>query len=257
MYSKFRVSMNEDFSCYYEAGKTWLKTHKSQVKRKLDQFIHYDSGIIDGGALERELFKKINADVFISHSHKDEKLAISFAGWLKANFHLTAFVDSCVWEYADNILSEINDRYNRIRTDANGAKTYSHDKANYAASHIYLMLNSALNNMINKTECFMFIDTDHSCLYMDRDKAKSDPKTLSPWIHSEIVMANTMTKSDPDRFLTSPELRHYLLESMQMTHDLDFSTFIDLNQMDLMNWKHQKKDGIHPLDTLYNLKSKG
>ena len=124
MYSKFRVSMNEDFSRYYEAGKAWLETHKSQVKRKLDQFIHYDSGIIDGGALERELFKEINADVFISHSHKDEKLAISFAGWLKANFNLTAFVDSCVWEYADNILSEINDRYNRIRTDANGAKTY-------------------------------------------------------------------------------------------------------------------------------------
>jgi hypothetical protein len=36
MYSKFRVSMNEDFSSYYEAGKACLETHKSQVKRKLE-----------------------------------------------------------------------------------------------------------------------------------------------------------------------------------------------------------------------------
>lgn len=256
MYSKFRVNTSDDYSrCYYDTGKAWLETYKTKIKRKLDQFIDYNTGIIDGSALEKELFKEINADIFLSHSHRDERLAISFAGWLKANFNLTAFVDSCVWEYANDILSEINDRYNCIRTDSNGSKTYSHDKANYAASHIYLMLNSALNNMINKTECFMFINTDNSCVYMNKDKA--DSKTLSPWIYSEVVMANTMKKTDPDRFNTFPELRHSLFESVQMTHDLDFSTFIDLNPTDLANWKYQKKNGTHPLDTLYNIKSKG
>lgn len=255
MYSKFRVTVNENYSSYYDVGKTWLDTHKTKIKRRLDQFIHYDTGIIDGSSLERELFKEINADVFLSHSHSDENLAISFAGWLNSNFGLTAFVDSCVWEYADNILSEINDRYNLVKTDDNGSKTYNHSKANYAASHIYLMLNSALNNMINKTECFMFIDTEHSCMYMNKDKATA--KTLSPWIYSEIVMANTMNKSAPDRFITSPELRHSLFESLQMTHDLDFSSFIDLKSIDLANWKYNKKDNVHPLDTLYALKSKG
>lgn len=251
MYSKFRVSMDEDFSRYYDAGKAWLERHKSQIKIKLDQFVHYDTGIIDGGALEKELFKEINADVFLSHSHKDERLAISFAGWLKGNLGLTAFVDSCVWEYADDILKEINNNYNVIKNREDKPKVYDYNKANYAASHIYLMLNSALNNMINKTECFMFIDTGNSRLYMDRDKANSDPKTLSPWIYSEVVMANTMILTPPNR------LSHSLFESVQITHDLDFSTFIDLKQRDLMNWKYNHKSGTHPLDTLYNLKSKG
>ena len=153
MYSKFRVNAGEGYSrCFYDVGKTCLELHKSKIKRKLDQFIDYESGIIDGNALEKELFKEIKADIFLSHSHSDEALAISFAGWLKTNFDLTAFVDSCVWEYANDILEEINNRYNLIRTETDGSKTYSHSKANYAASHIYLMLNSALNNMINKTE---------------------------------------------------------------------------------------------------------
>lgn len=43
-------------------------------------------------------FPQIKADVFISHSHSDEKLAIIFAGWLYNAFGLTAFIDSCVWD---------------------------------------------------------------------------------------------------------------------------------------------------------------
>ena len=257
MYSKFRVNAGEGYSrCFYDVGKTCLELHKSKIKRKLDQFIDYESGIIDGNALEKELFKEIKADIFLSHSHSDEALAISFAGWLKTNFDLTAFVDSCVWEYANDILEEINNRYNLVRTETDGSKTYSHSKANYAASHIYLMLNSALNNMINKTECFMFIDTGHSCVYMDRDSAKENPKTLSPWIYSEIVMANTMKITNPERTFTSSVIKHSFSESLQITHDLDFSTFINLGPTDLANWKYQKKGGIHPLDTLYALKSK-
>lgn len=256
MYSKFRVNTGEGYSrCYYDAGKACLEAHKTKIKRKLGQFIDYNTGIIDGSALEKELFKEIEADIFLSHSHNDEDLAISFAGWLKSNFGLTAFVDSCVWEYAEDILREINNRYNVISPKEKEIKTYNYSKANYAASHIYLMLNSALNNMINKTECFMFIDTQNSCMYMDKDKAT--PKTLSPWIYSEVVMANTMKKTDPDRFHALTEFRHSLSESLQMTHDLDFSTFIDLGPTDLANWKFQKKDNTHPLDTLYILKSKG
>lgn len=256
MYSKFRVNTEEGYSrCYYDAGKACLEAHKTKIKRKLDQFIDYNTGIIDGSALEKELFQEINVDVFLSHSHSDEVLAISFAGWLKSNFGLNTFVDSCVWEYADDILKEINNRYNLLRTEKDGSKTYSHGKANYAASHIYLMLNSALNNMINKTECFMFLDTEHSCIHMD--KAKAPDKTLSPWIYSEIVMANTMKITFPNRPIFTSELRHSFSESLKISHDLDLSTFVDLGATDLANWKYQKKDDMHPLDTLYSIKAKG
>ena len=255
MYSKFKVSTSDDYSSYYEIGKIHLEEQKTNIEKRLEEFIDYDTGIIDGRALEEELFKEIEADIFLSHSHSDEKLAVGFAGWLKTNFNLTAFVDSCVWKYADDILKEINNRYNLLRTEKDGSKTYSHSKANYAASHIYLMLNSALNNMINKTECFMFIDTEHSCIHMDKTEAPD--KTLSPWIYSEIVMANTMKITFPDRPFFTSELRHSFSESLKISHDLDLSTFFYLGATDLANWKYQNKGDMHPLDKLYSIKSKG
>ena len=255
MYSKFKVSTSDDYSSYYEIGKIHLEEQKTNIKKRLEEFIDYDTGVIDGSALEEELFKEIEADIFLSHSHSDENLAVGFAGWLKTNFNLTAFVDSCVWEYAEDILLEINNRYNVISPKEQEKKTYSYSKVNYAASHIYLMLNSALNNMINKTECFMFLDTEHSCIHMDEEKAPD--KTLSPWIYSEIVMANTMKITPPDRLLVSTEFRHNISESLQMTHNLDFSTFIDLSPTDLANWKYKNKVDINPLNTLYSIKEKG
>lgn len=258
MYSKFKVDIeNYTFSpVLYDTGKIILTSHKNTVKSKLDRFVDYDTGIINGDLLEKELFKEIKADVFLSHSHSDERLAVTFAGWLKTYFNLTAFVDSCVWEYANDILEEINNRYNLIRKESDGSKTYSHNKANYAASHVYLMLNSALNNMINKTECFMFIDTKQSCFYMDKDKASG--KTLSPWIYSEIVMANTMKTSDLKRAYQLTEFAHSEIRNqLQISHNLDFSTFVDLDSSDLDIWKKNKKDNVHPLDTLYYIKAKG
>lgn len=48
-------------------------------------------------------FPKINADIFLSHSHKDEKLIIAFAGWLKDTFNLDVFIDSCIWGYSNDL----------------------------------------------------------------------------------------------------------------------------------------------------------
>lgn len=53
--------------------------------------------IIDGDAISQDWFPNINSNIFISHSHLDEEYVIAFAGWLKKNFNLNAFIDSCVW----------------------------------------------------------------------------------------------------------------------------------------------------------------
>ena len=104
MFSKFRILINDgntfNIDNYYESGLRHLSSHKSTLTAKLDQFIDYKTGLIDGEKLEKEWFKEIRADIFLSHSHADEKLAIALAGWLSTEMGLNAFVDSCVWGFA-------------------------------------------------------------------------------------------------------------------------------------------------------------
>ena len=61
--------------------------------------------------MQANWFPQIKADIFISHSHKDEDLALALAGWLKVSFGLTAFIDSCVWGYANDLLKMIDYKY--------------------------------------------------------------------------------------------------------------------------------------------------
>ncbi len=261
MYSKFKldIDQNADFYIknYYACGKEYSEEHKRNLKNGLENYIDYNTGLINGDKLEKEWFNEIKADIFISHSHKDKDLAISIAGWLKEEMKLKAFVDCTVWGYADDILKEINNKYNYLRTEDDGSITYSHRKANYAASHVYLMLNSALNNMINKTECFMFINTNNSTRTMDKDRATTE--TLSPWIYSEIVMANTMKPQPPVRptYLEKNAVFYgEMNEDMGMTHKVDFSDFETVDLSTFTIWKNEIKYDEHPLDTLYKLAKK-
>lgn len=260
MYSKFKVDIksNTYFQKYYNIGQTCTNQQKDFLEKKLDDYIDYRTGRIDGDKLEKEWFKEINADVFISHSHADEDLAVSIAGWLKKEMNLTAFVDSSAWGHIDIILSRINDAYNIINQESNG-KIYDYNKANYVASHIYLMLNSALNNMINKTECLMFINTPNSIIQMNMDSAKE--QTLSPWIYSEIMMSNTMQRTPPKRPIHIEKgIRHYdaMKESMEMTHQLDFSDFMDIDFYTFLEWRIEKNlQKGHALDILYKITNKG
>ena len=156
MYMKFKVDVTDDkdiIGNYYECGQENNFTeYKKKIKEKLDSCINYQKNYIDGNKLEKIFFKEIEADVFISHSHIDKNLAIAISEWLYKEMGLTAFVDSCDWDYVEEYLDELNNRYNIIKREYKH-QTYGYRKANYFASHLYLMLNSALNHMLDKTEC--------------------------------------------------------------------------------------------------------
>ena len=105
MYMKFKVDVTDDkdiIGNYYECGQENNFTeYKKKIKEKLDSCINYQKNYIDGNKLEKILFKEIEADVFISHSHIDKNLAIAISEWLYKEMGLTAFVDSCVWDYVE------------------------------------------------------------------------------------------------------------------------------------------------------------
>lgn len=81
---------------------------KKDIQNSLREFIGLD-GIIDGTKLQENWFPtKQKFDVFLSHSHNDEKLAICLAGFLKEKLDLDTFIDSCLWRYSNDLLKELD-----------------------------------------------------------------------------------------------------------------------------------------------------
>lgn len=107
MYTKFNYSpsiyfYNSTLNSHMATGCSLYAKHEKEVHECLDRYIS-DDGIIDGTALKNYWFSISPKDVFISHSHKDINKVKAFAGWLYNCFGLKAFIDSCSWEYCDEL----------------------------------------------------------------------------------------------------------------------------------------------------------
>ena len=187
MFARFNVRLDEwdDEKLYfYEVGKNLFNKQKSVVRRDLSKYIKED-GIIQVNEIEKEWFPSIKADIFFSHSHKDEKLVIQFAGWLYEQFKIISFIDSCVWGYANELLEIIDNKYCISHQDSEDEVVrYDYDMRNLSTSHVYMILNGALIKMMDKTECIMFINTPSSISSQD---IASPKHTASPWIYSELL----------------------------------------------------------------------
>jgi hypothetical protein len=177
----------EDY--YKRIGERQLKSNKEHIQKQLEAFL-IDGKILDGSKIIDSWFPEINADIFISHSHIDNDLALKFAGWLFEKFGLVSFIDSNVWGYSDKLLLSIDDKYSR-NVDS---KTYNYEKRNISTSHVHMMLSTALTTMIDKTECVIFLETPNSVKPL-----KDVVKTESPWIYNEILISKVLRLTRPER----------------------------------------------------------
>ena len=231
---------------YYEKGRTLYEGSKTTIKKTLNDFLLSD-GSLDGSEMEANWFPQIDADIFISHSHQDEKLALGLAGWLYEHFGLKSFIDSSVWGYSDDLLEQIDDRYCRQKN----SRRYNYKKRNRSTSHIHMMLSVALAGMIDNTECLFFLNTPHS----QSIDACIKGTTSSPWIYSEIAMSRLMRQK------TKEEYRRPLNESFSEGPPIRLPLLMDhltkINSNDLMEWKEEFFSPCEcyedPLDCLYNL----
>lgn len=73
-------------------------------------FFTYD-GYLNPSNIENIWFPNVEADTFLSHSHKDVKQAIALASILYDDFGLRTFVDSALWGYTDDLLRKINNMF--------------------------------------------------------------------------------------------------------------------------------------------------
>ncbi|MBQ2815887.1 MAG: hypothetical protein IJE65_04390 [Clostridia bacterium] len=259
MYSKFDFKLtnsfyNTELNKYLEFGKKEYDNHKAKVKQDLKKFI-YDNGKINGSSLKEHWFNIVDADIFISHSHQDINKVKAFAGWLKHNFNLTCFIDSCVWGYCDELLKQIDDEKCK---NANSS-TYSYELRNYTTSHVHMMLSIALSEMINNSECVIFFNTPESVsLTADLESLKENKHstTLSPWIYHELAMTSLIRPIQPKRetIILEHSDRRTLFAAEQNTihisHDVDkyISEMIKLTDEDLKKWKRTYGVLTHQLD---------
>ena len=115
-----------------------------------------------------------------------------------------------------------------------------------------MMLANALAMMIDKSECFIFLNTPNSIdPFLEMDKTKS------PWIYSEIATSQLIEKKEPLRSITETfsnfDGGDEIKKGMDMTHTLDLSHLTKLSASDFNNWQSSKRNREHPLDTLYRL----
>lgn len=248
MYRSFNLTNVKITDRYFDIGNKIYSDFERQAKTALSSYIS-DAGVLNGSKMQEDWFPQVNADIFISHSHSDRDNAICLAGWLKNDFNLVAFVDSCIWGNSNELLRAIDNKHCMQPDNV----TYNYQRRNESTSHVHMMLSVALTKMIDKTECLFFLNTPSSVKSYGVDN-----KTSSPWIYAEISMAQMVSKP--------LELHHRLLsktfsksrdinESVQIDYNINLRKFVDLSPDDLNKWNNQlnRSGKESPLDILYKL----
>lgn len=244
------LEQDKAFWDFRAIGQQSYNDNSQKVLFKLKEFVNSDNSL-DGTSIQNFWFPKVEADIFISHSHRNKDIAIALAGWLLDKFELKAFIDSCIWGHADSLL-QIVDKDHCWKPDR---RVYDYNLRNHSTSHIHMMLSTALNMMIDKSECLFFLNTPNAVKsYREIDK------TESAWIYSEIATTKIIQKTKPTRSRSMRIEEKYssadgdeIEKGFRMTHDIDLSHLTPLTLDSLNNWLIQKNIKEHCLDTLYRL----
>ncbi|MFE4127876.1 toll/interleukin-1 receptor domain-containing protein [Kosakonia sp. YIM B13605] len=158
------------------------KSNAAFNRDKLQSFLLGSENVLNAEAIVDACFPEVHADVFLSHAHRDEEDVIKLALSLE-KLGLNVFVDSCVWGWADEILRVIDEEFCYKKT----SQTFDYDLRNRTTSNVYMILNSALQNMIASTELLLFLQTNNSVKIGEYVKNKTH--LSSPWIFSELIFA--------------------------------------------------------------------
>ena len=241
---------------WYKIGKGIYDRHNAIGRTSLKSFTNAD-GSLNANKMTASWFPMIEADVFISHSHKNINQVITLAGWLMETFKLTSFIDSCIWGYADDLLELIDKEYcinaNKPGEPGNKKTTYDYNKRNYSTSHVHMMLSTALTSMIDNTECLFFYNTPESICPGDVINA-----TISPWIYSEISISRLIRQKSlsEHREVIKFAKRNVFAEAekqLAVKYDVQLSHLFQLDNNKLANWKEIFNRDLtqKPLDILY------
>lgn len=248
MYARFKINVDEIHKMVHNVTSNGgdmspivFDEGKKAAYKSLDYFttgINDSEKILIGAELQNYVFpvgKDGNYDIFISHSHDDKDIAISLATFLKRFGNFRVFLDSYVWKSADGLLQKIDDRYCRQR---NG--NYNYHRRNFSTAHIHAMLSMAIMDIINKTDCCIFIESNHS-IKISALNNDNTAKTLSPWIYEEYVMMKLLPRRKSTKQIKTFSKAIGITESreLKIAYDADMKLFMSLTCDDVLSLKNR------------------
>lgn len=244
---------------YYSTGVKNRDSQSQSIEKSIDRYINHE-GELEAGEIMSDWFPDIEADIFLSHSHRDEREIIILAGMLDYEFGLKSFIDSTVWGYSGDLLWSLDDKLCRNE----GGRNFDYGKRNITTSHVHLMLNTALMRMMDNAEAIFFYETPNSISLKD----EVNGSTKSPWIYSEISMMQMLRRRPVQRKRELTKAMEGLVEAATMDSArpvfnypvaLDDLRLIDSHILDV--WLREVKTaslrGEKTLDILYEVAKHG
>lgn len=239
MYSRFNLTLNvleaESFftGCLEKHGLQEVYSSCENVdENSLRQILN--EKIVQNDAIQAkevmdEWFPRAHYDVFLSHSHKDEDLCHLIVRFL-TNMGLTVFMDSMVWGYCNDLLKDIDNEYSYIEETGN----YSYEIRNNSTAHVHMMLASALSEVLDNSECILFLNTPQSICYNELTKTN---QTASPWIYHELVMTKLLRMNIPRRMERKlASITESKDESLKVMYDVSVDKMPCLFLDDFKSW---------------------
>lgn len=265
MYATYKIDVNDITFKHYKESKDFLNLQRSDLSLLESVFLNINTveEIINAEDILSSWFPLRNKQVFISHSHKDEYEALNLAAWLYDNFNIECFIDSQVWRYSNDLQKMIDNEYCRNY----GSSTYNYEKRNISTSHVHMLLNSAIQNMIDNCECIIFIKSSNSVKPLT--SLEQGDATHSPWINAEILSTKLLRRRKPEDHLGRPKptfesiAKDSVNKILTIEYPLNLSNLISLDQSILERWKSnflsnnifESDKRFQALDYLYKLTS--
>lgn len=263
MFAKLNISINEvrkfinafDWSTVRQRDiDSYFDSEKDASKKILDVAL-LKNNIWDGdGVREMNFPRQIGTrHIFISHSHDDIEDVKKLAYVIEQEFEVNCFIDSMVWQNMNDLIRAFDEVYSL--SDDNRSR-YSYKKRNYSTSHVHTMLATALLEMINDCECFLFIGSKNSTLKLNYFKDHSDA-TLSPWIYEENTFVKYIKPIIPEWLLPRRRLNMFSggigrveERRLNIAYKLDMSTFHTISADLLLDLEEEE---LSENDFLYRL----
>lgn len=148
--------ISRDYLGIYNRCDSYLREHLSEDV--------IGQQLINGTRLQERWYPyNMHFDVFLSHSHQDIESVKKFASWMFDHLGLTCFVDSLFWLYSDDLQRGLDNRYCKCEVGIH----YHYNSRNIISSNVHAMLNMALMEMMDRTECIIFIGSENSLQFYE------------------------------------------------------------------------------------------
>ena len=239
------LTNNKDIKCYdyLEKGKKFYREQISKYQNHSNIIkIIDDNGIYNALDIMNKWFPKTDANVFLSHSHKDIEMVQYIAGVLLSKGYIP-FIDSCYWGYVDTLLKRLDDKF--CLDDAQ--KYYNYEKRNGTTTHVHLMLMNRLIETMNDCEALIFVNSQNSTKY---NKGGSEKITDSAWIYSELLVSEFLRGPKDKNINLSKNISESYNQDIRIHYPVDWSKLVNIGINDLqalnseISWKDMYQKGI-------------